>query len=169
MASVGAFRQVRGSLLKAVLLYAVDVHITGGMLAWLMLVGLVFYMIPVTLLSFRNRALMKQRAVEVGIYGVMALIIVSTVALNNHIAHQRANDLIAACNQYHAKYEKFPDKLDDLVPEFVSEIPGAKPTLFSNRFRYVARPGWHALSYVQIPPFGGALYTLEEGRWSSFD
>ena len=158
MRSVGVLRQVRGSLLTAVLLYVVDVLITGGIVAPLMVVGLVVYMIPVTLFSFRNRALMKQRALEVAIYGAMVVAIVSTVTLNNHIARQRANDLIAACIQYQAKHEKFPDKRDDLVPEFVSKIPAAKPTLSFNRFHYTARPGWHVRMYVVLPPFGRELY-----------
>jgi len=43
--------------------------------------------------------------------------------LNNWIARQNAEIIIDACNQYKNKDGIFPERLEDLVPNYIKKIP----------------------------------------------
>ncbi len=166
----GLLWEVSGSIFTAAFLYVFDALVLGqGGIAGLTFFVLVFVLIPRTFRARRDPASLKQHAAKVAIYGVMVVATFATISFDNHLAHQRATELIAACNQYYAQYKKYPDTLQDLVPEFVPEIPAAKYSLLSSSFRYRVSEQDHVLMYIQIFPFGRAFYTLEEGRWWYLD
>ncbi len=62
------------------------------------------------------------------------------------------------------KYNRYPQRLDDLVPEFIPTVPIAKDTLGGGgSFFYSSRPGGGEpmLYYEVLPPFGRRFYHLE--------
>jgi hypothetical protein len=170
VSSKGLLWDIRGVLVSAGAIYVVDALIVGApMIIGLVLIALVFWLVPRTIAAYRNRQLLKRRAASAAIYLLLVCLSFGTYALNEHIARERAHELIAACEAYKAEYGHYPDKLKDLVPEFVSRIPVAKYALLTGDFLYPVSNRVHILMYIRIPPFGRALYTLEEGRWSYLD
>ena len=76
-----------------------------------------------------------------------------------------------ACRQYEVRHGRLPDRLDELVPNFIPSVPLAKYTLMPpfNMFIYMARPGQHSLMWTVFPPFGRPYYVFEDNRWGSLD
>ena len=85
------------------------------------------------------------------------------------IARSRAEILIATCERYKEKNNKYPGKLSDLVPDFIKKIPVAKYTLTSNKFFYITSQDSHLLFYVTMPPFGRPTYSFEKQKWAYID
>ena len=81
-----------------------------------------------------------------------------------------AAQVIEACRAYQARHGKLPDRLQELVPEFLPAVPPAKYTLSYGEFTYLTSGDQsHTLMYVALPPFGRRLYHFEETRWSQLD
>jgi hypothetical protein len=85
-------------------------------------------------------------------------------------AENHAAQVIEACRAYQARHGKLPDRLQELVPEFLPAVPPAKYTLSWGEFTYLTSGDQsHTLMYVALPPFGRRLYHFEEARWSQLD
>jgi hypothetical protein len=81
-------------------------------------------------------------------------------------------ELSKACLAYHAKYNHYRQRLEELVPEFIPSVPVAKYTLGGGgSFFYSSRPGdgEPMLYYQTLPPFGRRFYHLETGGWRFLD
>jgi hypothetical protein len=117
----------------------------------------------------KDRILVRFHAARTGVYFLMAVAIVATIYVNNRIARHQADRVIAACRQFETKYHRFPDRLQELVPEFLPGIPRAKYTLLYGDFSYlVSSEKEHHLYYVAFPPFARVMYAFESDRWSTF-
>jgi hypothetical protein len=99
------------------------------------------------------------------------LLVFASNAANNHLARSRAETLIAAIKAFNQQNQRFPTKLDELVPDFIDHVPVAKYILFPpfGCFYYMANPGSHSLMYTAMPPFGRPYYQFEEGKWKYMD
>jgi len=88
-------------------------------------------------------------------------------------ARRNAEVLIAACRAYQAKHGRLPGSLEQLVPDFLPELPPAKfsDPLFG--FTYdVSGPEEaprHVLGWTDSVPFGRPFYVFEEDRWGYLD
>ncbi len=120
-------------------------------------------------MEFNNRPLFKKRLVIIGIYFLMVILIFASNFINNSIAKRRAELLITACNKYKSLNGEYPEKLSDLVPEFLSKIPYAKYTFSFNRFKYSSSKDRHMILYAAIPPFGRPFYVFEDKMWGYLD
>ena len=117
----------------------------------------------------KDHAQRRRRLARVAIYlGAVALVLGLNWA-NNRLAQSRAEALIGAIKAYQQKHQRFPAKLDELVPEFVEQVPVAKYTLAFGGFYYVATPDYHGLFYVEMPPFGRPTYHFEQNAWGYVD
>lgn len=105
------------------------------------------------------------RLARVAIFLGAALLVFGLNWANNQIAQHRAETLIAAIEAFVQKNDRFPEKLDELVPEFIDHVPSAKYTLAFSSFYYESRPDSHSLFYVAIPPFGRSTYNFEMSNW----
>jgi hypothetical protein len=110
----------------------------------------------------KDRERIKLLASKAGIYAIMIALIIGANSLNNMIAEKRAKDIIAACEQFKTKNGRYPDKLSELVPEYLPAIPAAKYSLMGSSFRYFGRQDSHTLMYEAIPPYGRKYYVLEK-------
>lgn len=163
-------RQLRGNILIAAGLYLVDAIWLGqGAIAVISLLILVFIALPRTLWVWKNKPLLKLRAFKLLIYLVMALAIGATIRADLHFARQHAETVIVALKQYRQSHGAYPDKLEQLVPEFLPAIPDARFSLTQNTFFYRKTDNSHTLSYMVMPPFGWKSHNLETGSWTVRD
>jgi hypothetical protein len=158
-----------GAWIRASLLVLLDAFFLGqGVIsvlvgAWLLLVSL-----P---LSFtrKNIPVRPERLRNIGIYATAVALVLVVTQANDYIARQRADRLVSAVNAYHEKYEKYPESLDALVPEFIEHVPLAMYTFVFNAFYYDKTQGGAALFYVDMPPFGRPSYSFDEQQWKYMD
>ncbi|MDY7228440.1 hypothetical protein [Hyalangium rubrum] len=108
--------------------------------------------------------------------GVVTTIII--VARPNRAGSERARKnaerIIAACKAFRERHGRFPDTLEELVPEFFPELPPAKYAGPHFGFVYDVSggelgPKRHVLGWTELIPFGRPFYVLEEERWGYLD
>jgi len=88
---------------------------------------------------------------------------------SNTMARERAEAVVAAANAFHTAQSRYPHTLEELVPRYLPDVPRAKYTWISGRFRYVYDDGGGQLSYMAVPPFGRRIYNFKTQRWSYLD
>jgi len=88
---------------------------------------------------------------------------------NNQIARHRADTLVAAVKAFKQAHQRYPAKLDELVPEFIDHVSPAKYVVMFSAFYYLAAPDSHSLFYVEFPPFGRPIYDFEKAKWWYLD
>jgi hypothetical protein len=105
-----------------------------------------------------------------GLYLLLGVATVATMRFHTATAQNHAAQIIEACRAYQARRGMLPDRLEELVPEFLPAVPPAKYTLQWGGFTYWAsEKKSHTLMYVAFPPFGRRLYHFEQARWSQLD
>lgn len=88
-------------------------------------------------------------------------------------AQRNAETLIAACRAYQARHGQLPDALEQLVPEFLLQLPPARFSGPHFGFTYdVSGPPdarRHVLGWTDRIPFGRPFFVFEEERWGYLD
>ncbi|HEX8925493.1 MAG TPA: hypothetical protein VF786_06845 [Terriglobales bacterium] len=161
----------RKFLITMLVLYVGEVFLLGqGVIAAMaVLVGVFILLMGAWSMLRRNREKAKARGRTAFVLIGTALLALASISVNNALAEKRCRRLIADCEQYHAKYNKYPDRLEQLVPEFISSVPLAKYTMQFNDFSYMSSPERHTIMYVAFPPFGRPYYVFETHRWGYLD
>jgi len=153
-------------------LFVLDVFVMGqGVIALITFFVILFKFLPKSLAGLieKDREKFKKYSAKLAIYLVMIVAIIVGLSLNNKIAEHRSKIIIAALEEYKTKYLHYPNKLNDLVPEFLTRIPMAKINL-SGQFHYFSfKDDGHKLMYIVVPPFDRAFYNLEEKKWGYLD
>jgi hypothetical protein len=160
---------LRRTIIIAACLYVFDGLVVGeGVIGvFVFLVAFLAGGIRILIAAHRkDHTLVRLRAARIGVYFLMAVAIVATIYVNNRIAKHQAERVIAACRQYETKYDRLPNRLRELVPEFLPSVPRAKYTLMYGDFTYWSHEKSHGLYYVAFPPLSRAIYSFESGRWS---
>lgn len=161
---------MRRTVIIAIILFGLDAFwLNQGMVALITVMIALPIMIIKALIRWKNKSLLKKRLTACGIYLLMSLLIFTSISLNNKIARNRAEMLIATCEKYKDKNSEYPESLSDLVPDFIKEIPVAKYTLTSNRFFYISSKNSHILFYTSMPPSGRPTYSFEKQKWVYID
>ena len=161
---------VMKSIVVAVSLFIIDAFVLNqGIIALVILFIVLPFMAVMTIKKREVSVELKKRLIIMGIYAAMVVLVFASNYLNNVIAKNRAEVIIKACEQYKLKNGFYPPVLSVLVPEFLEEIPNAKYTLSSDKFRYIASTDHHSLMFAAIPPFGRSYYVLEEKKWGFMD
>lgn len=166
-----AVYSIRDSWRFAALLFAIDGICLGQfgfavlLLGWTVLVRL-----PMIALAWKDKPLRIFRIKKVALYLLAVIGIMVLFIFNRQVGTQRADELVRAVEAYSAKHGQFPQKLEQVVPDFMSAVPLARYTLASNDFSYKTGPdGKHVLSWTVTPPFARKSYTFEEKRWVTLD
>jgi hypothetical protein len=163
-----AKRRLTKTIAWAVAIFALDGLILGqGILSGVVLVYAVLFLVPLGVLVRKDKSLGRLRLKKAGIFAMTALAVFGVVFLNNRLAESSASDVIAAVVQYRGKYGRYPDQLQELVPEFMVAVPLAKLTLSNNGFGYNSGTN-PMLWYVELPP-QRRIYYFETGRWNTLD
>lgn len=130
---------------------------------------MLFIYLPMSFMK-RYRECRRERLIRFAIYFSAAIITLGVNYENNFVAKARAKQLIAAVEAYTAKYGDYPDRLQQLQPEFINKIPSkARISLFDSGFRYSATKDSHTLMYVYLPPYGRKTYNFEQKSWGRID
>ena len=142
-----------------------------GFVSVLVIFVALFILVPWALLAYRkNRQLYLTRLTKAGIFLLAAFAVFLAIAFQNRIADRWAIKIGNACLAFRAKYHRYPEELNELVPEFVPYVPLAKP-LAGIGFVYSSPPsgGEPMLFYEAMPPFGRRFYHMEKGYWGFLD
>jgi len=165
---------LRTSLVIAAVLYVLDALVLDqGVLAILAVLIVAVIRLPRAVLALVRAgwAAARSHALTVLIYVLMAVSVLGTKYVNDRIARDRADVVIAAVRQFELRHGRLPDRLEELAPNFLPSVPRAKYTLVAvfNSFTYDATPGRHVLMWTALPPFGRVTYNFEQGRWGHLD
>jgi hypothetical protein len=119
--------------------------------------------------KYRRPALNVMGCVGIFLLGFAAL--VGTLHLRKTLLERRAVKIGDACLAYRAKYNRYPERLDQLVPEYFSSVPPARYGILSGEdFSYSADDGPQPFLYYEcLPPFGNCYYYIECDCWDSRD
>ena len=161
---------MKKTIIIAVAIFVLDAYLLNqGVIAMVFL----FLVAPITLIkasfAWKNADMRKRRLVAAGVYFIMAITVLAYIQVNNRRASRKADLLIAACKEYRAVHIAYPEKLTDLVPDFLEKIPKAKYAYSASQFHYVSREDAHLLWYVSFPPFGKRIYRFETKKWGFLD
>jgi hypothetical protein len=158
------------NLLIALSLFLIDAFfLNQGIIALVALLLVLPVLAIRAILKWKDKVLLKRRFVTIAIYSVMVFLIMASNNINNKIAFNRATTIISACDQYKIRQGVYPEKLNDLIPKYLDNIPSAKYTFSYNQFRYISSKDRHSLMFISIPPFGRQYYVLEEKKWGFMD
>ena len=114
--------------------------------------------------------LARRRAFRGGVYLFLGAATLATMRLHAVTAETHAARVIEACRAFERRHGTLPDRLDELVPEYLSAVPRAKYTLAWGNFTYsTSGTRDHTLMYVALPPFGRRIYHFDDNRWSQLD
>jgi hypothetical protein len=114
--------------------------------------------------------LARSRALRATMYLVLGLATFGALRFHAATAETQAARVIDACRAFEARHGTLPDRLEELVPEFLPAVPRAKYTLQWGEFTYLTSgEKHHSLMYVAVPPFGRRFYHFEEAKWTELD
>lgn len=129
----------------------------------------VLYFLPRAVAARRDAARFKLRLSKMAITFIVGLAALGVIAYGNVIARERAELLIVTVEQFYVKHGRYPERLEEVAPEFISAIPRAKYVMIFDKFIYSASGSRHSLMYVEMPPFGRRTYTFEDHKWTYVD
>jgi len=122
-----------------------------------------------------TRACAQPIAVIIGVVGAAVVGIGAVVAMfirgnarEDERVRAEATRIIDAVRAYHGERGAYPDRLEELVPTCLPELPRARygdPMGFT----YDASGGRHVLGWTAVAPFGRPYYVFEEDRWGYLD
>ena len=133
-------------------------------------IAIVFHLAR-TLLAVRpaSRARLGANLWRLAVYGVVFALSLGTYTANTDMVRNSADGIIAALSRHHATHGQYPERLSDLVPGELPEIPSAAPLLIADRwFRYRRSAQGFELSYVS-GFLVDRIYGLQTGTWSVRD
>ena len=111
----------------------------------------------------------RMKAAKVLVFSLAAACVLVSIRLNNDMAGRRAERLATACEQFNAKYHRYPHKLEELVPEFLPAVPLAKYVLNGQSAHFVYLEGDRTIMFYDVPPFGRSYYHLGSRWWGHMD
>ncbi len=167
------------NLLIPVTVFTVGVYIVDAWMWFLPILSLFVLLLslPCLLIAaivclfrrFRNSAFKVMACIGILFLGILAVGV--TNHIRNNLTERRAVKLGEACLAYHAKYNRYPEHLDDLVPEFISSVPAARIGIFGeDDFSYAPHETSEPFIYYEcLPPFGHCYYYVESRCWTFLD
>jgi hypothetical protein len=161
---------MRTWLAAAILVLLDGLWLGQGGLSALVLLWQIVVGVPRFLLS-RDPGLKAFRLRRMMIYIFTATATVAFVFLDIHIAARRAQTVVQALQTYHAQHGRYPERLKDLVPETLPELPRARLALSANSyyFRTDKEGRLPRFGYTVVAPFGRMMYDFETLLWNALD
>lgn len=133
--------------------------------------ALVLWLTPRILLAWRKPELRRHRA-------RVALVVLGMLLLNGGIysvyeivAQKRMTEVAEALVRYKISMGTYPERLQQLVPDYLRAIPPAKPGVIMMRaiWYHHTAPDQAALMYVSFPPYYRKVLDLHTLQWSTMD
>ncbi|PIS47025.1 MAG: hypothetical protein COT17_05580 [Elusimicrobia bacterium CG08_land_8_20_14_0_20_51_18] len=146
----------------ALALFLLDAFmINRGVLSFLTAALASFHVVSGSIGSLFREKTEPFRPVRSVLFMAAAAVVILSNHLNDKMARARAMEIAGACEKFRAAEGRYPGRLEELVPDFLPEIPLAKYTLLNNKFRYSGGN----IEYLAMPPSGRRYYSLEEKKW----
>ena len=101
-------------------------------------------------------------AIKAAIYGVAAVIAFFVHGAAQSSDRTQGDLLVSKLEQYKQAHHAYPEKLQQLAPEFLLQLPKAR---FSPFVYASSSDGTYFLSYVHLPPGGRCTYRSEARLW----
>ena len=162
--------QLQKTIITALILFFIDAFVMNqGAIAVISAMVIVLWLLPKSLMLKYKRESARIPLTKAAIYSIMALLIFLANFANNKLAKHRAENLIVAIEKYHQQTGIYPEKLNNLVPEYISNIPRAKFTLIFNEFGCINHKDTQVLYYIELPPFGRPIYNFNRQSWGYID
>ena len=156
--------------LIALVLAGLDAFIFGqGVFAIALCIAGFLHYLPRAIGAHPDAALFRLRVIKAVVVITAGVAALAVIIVANRVAEEHAEQVIAAVEAFKMKQGRYPEKLEELVPAYLPEVPLAKPLGAARRFRYLTADGEHTLMYTVVPPFGRRLYSFERKRWSALD
>ncbi len=136
------------------------------------LLYIVFFKLPKTLIFIRNQEKRKKNVTELAIYSALVVLVFGAAMLNTEVAKSRFDAMRFAIEQYHDAEGRYPETLDALAPVYVDTALKAKLCLshYCDFMYYDNLEGRAPLfGYVAFPPFGRVFYDFEKKRVFTLD
>ena len=110
-----------------------------------------------------DRSLVAVRARRVAIYGAAVALIILGSFGNVALAASRGARVAAAVKQYRSANGDYPERLEQLVPAYLPELPSCCIRASHSQFDYFRLPGkaHPTLFWVAVMPFGKGSYRFE--------
>jgi hypothetical protein len=163
----GFFRGTRRSLVAAAVLLAWDGALYGSCLMTMIFCPIWF------LVSLLKNAIERPgwglALVRIGIPALTLGLARTNNDVQLGIAEANAQRVVAACEAYHAANGRFPQKLDELVPQYLNSVPVAKYCLLQPASFAYYDLGTPKLYWYVVPPYLRKIYDFHTRSWSYLD
>ena len=160
-------RQIRWSILGAVVLVGIDGVVSGSFMISILVCPIWFLVALIKEAIFRKKS--RILAVKIAIPILTFVALYGNASMQSAVARENAKIIIEACNNYLKVTGGYPKALEDLIPYQLDSVPRAKYALTLSEFMYWERDGRHWLMWVDIPPFVRPYYIFEEAKWGYLD
>jgi len=118
---------------------------------------------------FRDKQFSKLYAMKALIYFTGFVGIIGIFKFNSYIGGENANIVIDAVNSYYADTSLYPDKLNQLIPNYLDSIPNCAYRIMDYKYRYYVDQDNAYLMWTVIPPWGRRNYNFNNAEWTYFD
>lgn len=163
------YQNLKKIVIKAVILALVIFVFEAFMLgapvfSVLIVIYLLLYLYPATLFRIRNKPAFRFYGSRALIYTIL---VVSSIGFHNfdvYLGKKRGETVIAAIEKYHDDKGSYPGNLQNLVPEYLAEIP--KPRIAPGIFYYQGAPDDPHLMFTSYAPFGRLSWSFKDRKWT---
>lgn len=164
-------KKFRKTFLVIGILYFLDVFVTGqGIIAtFFATVAIIAGFVRMLWAIIRLRwEVALERLFRIILYMALIFLTVGSIQLLSRLANDKMKVVVGAVEAYKLKYDRYPDTLQELVPEFLKGIPAAKPNVLSGSFFYIAQPQQHYIRYQTNSLGNHEYYDFERKRWGYY-
>lgn len=169
LAAPGARNGLLRTAVIAVSLGLIDVLISGWPLFSLFVFAAGLLHLGGTLAARGNRPLVIFRARKTLITLTVGTVAIAATAFDAGRMEPRAAALANALRQFKLSHGHYPAKLQELVPQFMSEVPRPRWAAMAGQFRYSPDPNDPGLMWTAMAPFGRKTLRIESGKRGQID
>ena len=166
-------KTARKAGITAICIFAVDSFLLGApMFTSLVVFYAVLYLLPVTLFSILNKPKLKFFGCKLLIYTAMIFASFGLHEFDITLTQHRAETVINAVNKYRQDKGHYPDALENLIPDYLPEIPDARVipiALTTSSFFYLGAPDDPHLMFMDYPPLGRQSWSFKDKEWITID
>lgn len=151
---MNTLKAYKSTLLWALAVLAIDGFVSGimGVSLWVLSITLVFRLPYNLVLSVIRKKLQGESFLRCGILISASILTIGYCVLLDKMAVARATPVAEAITQYKLVTGNYPNRLDDLVPRYISQLPSSlKPTAMSATLTYSAYKGKPFLYFGPSP------------------
>ena len=160
----GFFYSIKGSLIGSAFVLFIDVLMDGSSMFSTLICPVWFVLSLVT--NAIKRPDWRLALIRIAIPALTMALAWANSAIQANIAEANAQRVIMACDQYRAAHDRYPEKFDELVPQYLKTIPVAKHCL-TGSFQYYnfGQP----MLYWRVFGLLRKIYDFETRSWNYVD